>query len=81
MKHAIVQPLAPVTHPFIVMPKDEGGFVIVYPDLPGCLGQCETIEEVAAEASEIWILWCLTAVNQGLLIPEATEFDGALVRR
>lgn len=34
----------------IVEDKDEGGFVISYPDLPGCITCGETIESAVANA-------------------------------
>ena len=34
----------------IVEDKDEGGFVVSYPDLPGCITCGETVERAAANA-------------------------------
>ena len=34
----------------IVEDKDEGGFIVTYPDLPGCISCGETIESAVANA-------------------------------
>ena len=34
----------------IVEDKDEGGFVVSYPDLPGCITCGETVENAVANA-------------------------------
>ena len=36
----------------IVEDKDEGGFVVSYPDLPGCITCGETVESAVANAME-----------------------------
>lgn len=46
---------------FEVIPDEEdGGYVIRFPDLPGCLTQVETLAEVADAAEEIRLLWLET---------------------
>lgn len=38
--------------------KDEGGFVVSYPDLPGCITCGETIESALAnalDAKQVWL--------------------------
>jgi predicted RNase H-like HicB family nuclease len=39
--------------PFIVHPDPEGGYAIVFPDLPGCMTQVERPEEIGPAAEEI----------------------------
>lgn len=41
----------------IVEDKDEGGFVVSYPDLPGCITCGETIEKSVANASDAKREW------------------------
>ena len=36
----------------IVEDKDEGGFVVSYPDLPGCITCGETVEKAVANAAD-----------------------------
>lgn len=42
---------------FEVIPDEAGGFVIIYPDLLGCMTQVESLEEIPAAAREIRELW------------------------
>ena len=42
----------------IVEDKDESGFVVFYPDLPGCITCGETIESAVAnvlDAKQVWL--------------------------
>ena len=54
----------------ILPDPDEGGFVIQYPDLPGCLTTCETMEDVLAEAEDAKRSWIAAAMESGIQIPE-----------
>ena len=49
----------------IVEDKDEGGFVVSYPDLPGCITCGETVEQAVANAQD--------AKNHGLRRPWKME--------
>ena len=45
-------------YPIDIIADPDGGYVAVFPDLPGCMTQGETLEEViymAKEARELWI--------------------------
>ncbi len=64
---------------FDVIADSEGGFVIRFPDLPGCLTQVERIEDVGVAAEEIRTLWLATAAEVGQDLPAPTfpeEFSG-----
>ncbi len=37
-------------YPFVVHADPDGAYVIVYPDLPGCLSQAESLDEIPAMA-------------------------------
>lgn len=41
----------------IIEDKDEGGFVVSYPDLPGCITCGETIESAAVNALDAKKAW------------------------
>jgi predicted RNase H-like HicB family nuclease len=56
-------------YPFNVVADKEGGYVILFPDLPGCMTQVERIEEVPAAAEEIRTLWIETEYEEGEDIP------------
>lgn len=44
-------------HMEIVEDKDEGGFVVFYPELPGCITCGETIESAVANAVDAKKAW------------------------
>lgn len=52
--------------------QDDGGWVIVYPDLPGCMTQADTYEDVARMAKDAFTTWVTYRHEEGLLIPEPT---------
>ena len=47
----------------IVEDKDEGGFVVSYPDLPGCITCGETIESAMANALDAKREWLKVALE------------------
>ena len=51
-------------YPFTVIADPDGGFVVVFPDLPGCMTQAETCEEIGAMANEARQLWLESAFYQ-----------------
>ncbi len=56
-----------------------GGYVIDFPDLPGCMTQIEHLDEVAPMAAEIKELWIETEYDHGHDIPLPTypeEYSG-----
>lgn len=65
-----------VKYPFNVTPDPEGGYVIEYPDLPGCMTQVESADEIPDAAEEIRELWIETALEQGREIPEPSGTPG-----
>jgi antitoxin HicB len=45
-------------YPISIYPEDAGGYTAMIPDLPGCMTQGETLEEVVMnieEARQLWI--------------------------
>lgn len=48
--------------------KDEGGYVISYPDLPGCITCGETIETAVVNAVDAKKAWIEAALEEGLPI-------------
>jgi predicted RNase H-like HicB family nuclease len=64
---------------FDVIADPDGGYVILFPDLPGCMTQVENIDDVGPVADEIRILWIETTFDMGQDIPLPTypyEFSG-----
>ena len=55
----------------IVEDKEEGGFVISFPDLPGCITCGETMESAVANAMDAKKVWLEAALEEGLTIHES----------
>ncbi len=53
----------------VVEDKEEGGFVVSYPDLPGCIS-CETIESAMQNALDAKKAWIEAALEEGIAIQE-----------
>ena len=63
----------------IVRDQEEGGYVGAYPELRGCITTGETIVELAANAEDAKREWLLTAMEEGIAIPEPAsdaEYSG-----
>lgn len=59
----------------IIEDCEEGGFVVSFPDLPGCITCGETIEEAINNAKDAKKAWLEVALEEGLEIyePESLE--------
>jgi antitoxin HicB len=58
-----------VRYPFEILADPDGTYVIRFPDLPGCMTQVESLEEIPAMAEEIRTLWIETEYDLGHDIP------------
>ena len=59
----------------IIEDKEEGGFVVSYPELPGCITCGETIESAIATASDAKKAWLEAAIEDGIEIQEPDSLD------
>lgn len=59
----------------IVEDKDEGGFIVTYPDLPGCISCGETIESAVVNAVDAKKAWLEAAIEEGIEINEPDSLD------
>ena len=59
----------------IIEDPDEGGYVVSFPDLPGCLTCGETISSAIENAKDAKATWIDAALENGNLIPEPNELD------
>ena len=50
--------------------KKEGGFTVVFPELPGCLTCGETLQEAFDNAFDAKREWFMAAIEENLSIPE-----------
>lgn len=55
---------------------DTGGWVIWFPDLPGCMSQAETFEEIGPMAQEAFVAWTESVHERGLAIPAPSDTSG-----
>ena len=69
-------------YPVTIRPltKEEGGgYLVEFPDLPGCIADGETVEEALNEAESAMKSWIKTAKSFGDSIPEpgiSTKYSG-----
>ena len=54
----------------LVSDPDEGGYVVSYPQLKGCLSCGETVEDAVRNAEEAKREWLTAAIEEGLAVPE-----------
>ena len=59
----------------VVENEDGGGFVVSYPELPGCITYGQTIESAAANALEAKKAWLETAIASGTEISEPDSLE------
>ena len=59
----------------IIEDKEEGGFVVSYPELPGCITCGEAIESAIANASDAKKAWLEAALQDGLEIQEPDSLE------
>ena len=57
----------------LVPDVDEGGYVVSYPDLRGCITTGETIEEAVANGEEAKREWLAAAMEEGYPIPDPSS--------
>lgn len=54
---------------------EEGGFVVSFPDLPGCMSVGDTVEEAYTNAIDAKRAWLEIAIEDGVNINEPTNVD------
>lgn len=59
----------------VIKDEDEGGFVISFPDLNGCVTCAETIEAALAAAEDAKRAWIEAALEEGYPVSEPTTDD------
>ena len=58
-------------------PEEGGGFLISFPDLPGCMSDGETIEEAIQNGRDAFLGWISAQADMGREIPKPAYQDGA----
>jgi len=62
-------------YPVTVHPDPEGGFVAEIEELPGCMTQAETLDEIFKAIEDARQLWIETAYNEGQDIPLPRDME------
>ena len=57
----------------IIEDPDEGGYVVSYPDLPGCITTGDTIEKAIINARDAKKNWLQAAIEDGITINKPNE--------
>ncbi|MBQ9058828.1 MAG: type II toxin-antitoxin system HicB family antitoxin [Atopobiaceae bacterium] len=59
----------------ILPDPDEGGFVVRYPDLPGCISVGDTMNDALLNAEDAKGAWIAAALEDGISITEPNSLD------
>ena len=59
----------------IVEDKEEGGFVVSFPELPGCITCGETMESAISNAADAKKAWLEAALEEGIEIHEPDSLE------
>jgi antitoxin HicB len=63
-------------------PDEGGGYLVEFPDLPGCMSDGETVEEAIANGLDAKHAWLTVAREEGRSIPEpGGQLSGKWVQR
>ena len=59
----------------VIPDPDEGGYVVRYPDLPGCLSVGNTMHEALENAEDAKREWIIAALEEGVRIEEPESLN------
>ena len=59
----------------IIPDTEEGGYVVSFPELPGCLTCADTLEQAAVNGEAAKREWLIAAMEEGIEIPEPVSLD------
>ena len=57
----------------IIPDNKDGGFVVSFPELPGCLTCVETLDKAVEAANDAKREWIIAALEDGIKIPEPSH--------
>lgn len=67
-------PFEAYTHTITPLPEEEGGgFLITFPDLPGCMADGTTIEETLKNGMDAFLGWICVCVDRQLPVPQPSS--------
>ena len=62
-------------YPAVLSPDPSGGYTVIFPDLPGCVTEGDTLAEALYMASDAMAGWLYCTEDIGETIPEPSEID------
>lgn len=71
-------------YPFQIAPlskDDGGGFLVTFPDLPGCMADGDTIDLALKEAEDAFDAWRCVQLEDGNPMPEVKAYTGKFMVR
>ncbi len=68
-------------YPACFYPCEEGGYTVVFPDLPGCVTEGDTLSEAVDMAIDAASGWLLNAVEKNEPIPLASDIKNVVPKR
>lgn len=74
----VTPPLPFEAYPHVVAPlseEDGGGYLMTFPDLPGCMSDGDTLDEVLANGRDAFNSWIAAQVDMKRPIPEPTRYN------
>ena len=64
------------------IPRDEGGgYMVTFPDLPGCIADGETIDAAVSEARDAFDAWTMAELEDTGRLPSLKNYSGQFVQR
>lgn len=64
------------------IPKDEGGgYLVTFPDLPGCIADGETLDAAIAEARDAFMAWTAAELEDKGRLQSIKTYSGHFVQR
>ena len=65
-------------YPACFYPCEEGGYTVVFPDLPGCVTEGDTLAEAMEMAVDASSGWLLTSVEENNQLPKASNIKSVI---
>ncbi|NPV26404.1 MAG: HicB family protein [Firmicutes bacterium] len=65
-------------YPACFYPCEEGGYTVIFPDLPGCVTEGETLSEAVDMAIDAASGWLLEEVENNKPIPKASDIKSII---
>ena len=64
-------------YPAVVYPFSDGsgGYVVEFPDLPGCVTEGKNLEDAFENATDAASGWVLDELEEGNVVPKSSDYD------